>query len=163
MIIRVQHKRQYTVIANASLRDERLSFRATGILAYVLSLPDGTEISGTRLAAVKSEGRDAVFTALKELEEARYLKRDKRQDETGRWYTVCTISELPPGNPQPITGFQESVNQESVFQELKTEVLKASTRDASLEIRLPPELSDEAKAHGLAEIRKLRQRDEETG
>lgn len=119
MIIRVKHQRRFTVISDDTIRDPRLSYRATGVLAYLLSLPDQTEISGLRLAQSKPEGRDAVFAALKELETAGYLKRDRRQDpESKRWYTVSTLVEIP-GNQHPIPGFQESASQESAFQESK--------------------------------------------
>lgn len=100
MIIRVPHRRKYTVIANAALRDARLSFRATGVLAYLLSLPDGSEISGRRLADIKAEGRDAIIRALDELNAAGYLARERYQVTGGRWTTVLTIRELPtPENP----------------------------------------------------------------
>lgn len=104
MIIRVEHKARYTVIADASLKDERLSFRATGVLAYLLSLPDGADISGRRLCLAKKEGRDAVMSALKELEEAGYLRRDRTQEADGTWSTLCTLVESPsPENPDPVT------------------------------------------------------------
>lgn len=120
MIIRTSHHRRFTVIADDTIRDPRLSFRATGILAYLLSLPDHSEITGLRIAALKREGRDAVYAALKELESAGYLKRERRQDpQTRRWYHVQTLAEVP-GNQHPFPGFQESANQESANQEIKT-------------------------------------------
>lgn len=102
MIIRVPHRRQFTIIADGALRDPRLSFRATGVLAYLLSLPDGSQVSGRRLTTVKSEGRDAILRALDELETAGYLCRDKVQNLVdGRWTTAVTVLELPPGNLPP--------------------------------------------------------------
>jgi len=149
VIIRVAHKKGYTVISDAALRDKELSFRATGVLAYLLSLPDGTEISGVRLVDAKQEGRDAVYTAMKELETAGYVTRQKRQDSTGHWFTTCTVSELPPEKQPPITGFQKSVNRQSVSQEIKAFSTNNEYQgDASLENHnptpmptgLPPEL-----------------------
>lgn len=103
MIIRVPHRRRYTVIADAALRDSRLSFRATGVLAYLLSLPDGSEVSARRLADTKSEGRDAILRALDELQMAGYLDRERQQVEAGRWTTAVTIRELPsPENPDSV-------------------------------------------------------------
>ena len=41
MIIRViRHEQNFTVIDNACQRDLTLSFKATGLLAYLLSMPD---------------------------------------------------------------------------------------------------------------------------
>lgn len=103
MIIRVPHRRQFTIIADAALRDGRLSFRATGVLAYLLSLPDGTEVSARRLVQAKSEGRDAILRALDELQAVGYLTRDKQQNTVdGRWTTSVVIRERPsPENPDP--------------------------------------------------------------
>lgn len=105
MIIRVPHRHQYTVIADVALRDARLSFRATGVLAYLLSLPDGSQISGRRLIEIKSEGRDAILRALGELESAGYLVRDRLQGADGRWGTAVTLQEAPsPENPDSVPG-----------------------------------------------------------
>lgn len=130
MIIRVEHKRRFTVIADASLRDPRLSFRATGVLAFLLSLADGTDISGRRLCQTKKEGRDATLAALKELEEAGYLVRSRHQNPAdGRWTTLCTVVEAATDNPPPSPGFQDSDIQDSENQDLKAfEVLEPSTK-----------------------------------
>ncbi|MGR5875594.1 hypothetical protein ACT7DH_27750 [Bacillus pacificus] len=39
-IFRVKKDVNYSVIHNTPLRDEKLSWRAKGLLAYMLSLPD---------------------------------------------------------------------------------------------------------------------------
>lgn len=130
MIIRVEHKRRFTVIADASLRDPRLSFRATGVLAFLLSLADGTDISGRRLCQTKKEGRDATLAALKELEEAGYLVRSRHQNPAdGRWTTLCTVVEAATDNPPPSPGFQDSDIQDSENQDLKAfELPTANTK-----------------------------------
>lgn len=106
MIIRVEHRSRYTVIANAALRDDRLSFRATGVLAYILTFHNEVQIGGARLASVKREGRDAVLGALTELETAGYLRREREQGPDGKWRTVCVVHEIQPSpeNPDSVPG-----------------------------------------------------------
>lgn len=74
------HKRTrdrfYTVLGNEILRDNRLSFLARGLLAYLLSFTG--EISGAdikTLAANNPEGQQAIARAFRELVEYGYVKR----------------------------------------------------------------------------------------
>lgn len=97
--------RNFTQLENAMLRDERLSFRATGLLAYLLSLPQGSAIDSTTLSGRKREGRDAIRSAYRELEGCGYVERERTQDPGGTWRTLTHVYEEPPK-----TGNQASVD-----------------------------------------------------
>jgi hypothetical protein len=59
------------------LTDPHLSFKARGLLAYLLSLePDELVTSAETLATVGRDGRDAVLSGLRELEDRDYLERE---------------------------------------------------------------------------------------
>lgn len=95
MIIRVaSHQNHYTVIRNKTLRDSRLSFKARGLLAYLLSLPDDTTLDRRRLEDAGPDGQMAIRTALQELAAAGYLCHEKHQDSHGRWRTEATVYEV---------------------------------------------------------------------
>lgn len=82
----------FLMLRNDVARDERLSYRASGVLADILSRPDNWTTSADRLASARpaGEGRDAIRTALTELERAGYLIRRKVRGERGRytWHQI---------------------------------------------------------------------------
>lgn len=61
----------------------------------MLSLPSNWDYSVNGLVTIVKENKAAVQSALKELEEHKYLKRTRVQDETGRFDYVYDIYEKP--------------------------------------------------------------------
>lgn len=127
-IVRAERpKSNFTIVQNTVIRDHRLSFRARGILVFILSMPDNWSTSSDYLGRISKEGRDAVRAAMKELQSAGYIQRTKQQSSQGRWQTVTIVHDTPVENPVdkwgiyplPKTDFQSSVNQ-SLIEELTT-------------------------------------------
>jgi len=81
----------YTIIKNETLRNPSLSFRARGIHAYLLSMPDNWRTSALQMSRQGQEGRDAILKALQELEDAGFVKRTKSQDPRGRWHSEMVV------------------------------------------------------------------------
>ena len=121
MIIRVvRHETNFTVIDNACLRDCTLSFKATGLLAYLLSMPDEWTPRRDQLSEVKTDGVASIRAALKELTDAGYLVRKVERLPDGRTVTISEIHERPVAGNQPVavrkSHLQPVVNQPVVHQ-----------------------------------------------
>jgi hypothetical protein len=99
-VIRIERSNPSVSIPIATLQDGRLSFRARGVLVFLLSQPS-VEVSTADLWAFSpegmGEGRDKIREALNELKEAGYLTqtRESRPDERGvkKWFTISTVSD----------------------------------------------------------------------
>jgi hypothetical protein len=89
----VKHEKPYVQIDKSALNDARLSFRAKGLYAYLMSKPNDWNINMKHLENMSpKEGREAIRGAMKELRECGYSKRQPIQNlKTGRmagWETV---------------------------------------------------------------------------
>lgn len=95
--------RKFARIDNASLQDRALSFRARGILGYIISMPSTWTHSAERLAAVSKEGVDSIRAALRELEAGGYAELRKVRSARGSWIHRWFFSESPKArNPDPL-------------------------------------------------------------
>lgn len=95
-IFRVNKEINYTTIDNNIFKNKDLSYRATGLLTTMLSLPDNWDFTEMGLVALKKESRETIRKTLKELEECRYLIRTRNRDEKGRLTdTTYDIYETP--------------------------------------------------------------------
>lgn len=110
--IRVAKRTRYTTIDQRTIRDDRLSFRARGILVWLLDHPDDWSARADVIARAGTEGRDAVRSALQELEFCGYLVRDRRRDALGRWHSEIWVYEQPCPN-ESRSDFQASEDQAS--------------------------------------------------
>ena len=84
-------------IENALLQDERLSYRARGVAASLLSRPDDWRFNASDLA-VKNESEHCIANAIKELRIFGYILRIKKQGVDGRWKTTLFLYEQPTAN-----------------------------------------------------------------
>lgn len=88
-IIRTKRTKNFTVLNNDLIRDSRLSFKARGLLQYMLSMPDDWKFYVSELAKHSSkEGESAIKTGLEELEELGYMRRIQRRESNGKFGAV---------------------------------------------------------------------------
>jgi hypothetical protein len=96
--------RPFVRIPNDWMRDARLSYRARGVLAQIMTHTDDWIVNLASLVAGGSEGRDAVKGALAELRAAGYLALVTNQEAdtgriTGREYVLTDPAEISVKNP----------------------------------------------------------------
>jgi hypothetical protein len=70
---RKRKKNGFTQIDNSVFENEKLSYRAKGLIGYLLSRPNNWKFNKTDLVRRSTEGRDAVYKAIDELKEQNYL------------------------------------------------------------------------------------------
>jgi hypothetical protein len=91
---------QYAQIPNSWLRDSRLTLKAIGLLAQIMSHRPGWNMSIRNLAANNKVGRDSISAALKELEFYGYLVRTQERGENNKWgEAIYTTSDPMPDKP----------------------------------------------------------------
>lgn len=98
-VMRIKRRDSFTVIDNAVLNHKTLSLKATGLLCYLLSKPNGWRISSVRIANDKIDGRDSVRTAMRELQELGFISAERERQEDGTLQTVVYVYESPSLNP----------------------------------------------------------------
>lgn len=104
----------FTVIRNELGLDSRLSYRARGVLIAILVRPDNWKTSAQALSRQGVEGRDAIRSALRELENAGYLVRQNVRNSDGTFRFEAVIYDSPQVRPKP--GNPASENQASEIQ-----------------------------------------------
>ena len=93
-------KRNYTVMSNHHLRNAGLSLKSKGLLSMMLSLPEDWNYTTRDLAKICKEGTDSIGSALKGLERAGYIVRNRLRDSKGKIvdveYAFSGIRWIPP-------------------------------------------------------------------
>ncbi|MDJ0386133.1 hypothetical protein [Streptomyces sp. G-G2] len=79
------------MLPTATLEDSRLSFRARGILAYLLAKPDSWRVAADRISNAGKEGVEAVRTALRELRDAGYYRVVTERLADGTFHRVTEV------------------------------------------------------------------------
>ena len=103
-VFRIEKTRDYTVMSNHHLRNVGLSLKSKGLLSMMLSLPEDWNYTTRGLAKICKEGTDSIGSALKELERAGYIVRNRLRDSKGKIVDVEYViyeTPHPPDTGQP--------------------------------------------------------------
>ena len=157
LIFRAQHTAGFTTLSNAMLGDIRLSWKARGLLAYLLSKPPNWKVIISHLVTQGSDGKAAIVAGLDELEGFGYLKRTRRPKVKGQfdgWFIYvyeipCKIPDETASDFQHPTAsdFPATDNQSL----LNTEVQKTDLQKKENELSISDPVD-------MADVRERRQR-----
>ncbi|WP_078129793.1 hypothetical protein [Leptospira alexanderi] len=84
-------ERDFTISSNIWIRDHRLSWKARGLLIFILQLPPDWSVNSEELQTHASDKRESTVAGLRELEHFGYAELNRERDpQTGRiaqvWY-----------------------------------------------------------------------------
>lgn len=93
-IFKHKMEQDYTVIPNATLGDCRLSWKAKGLLVYLLSLPANWEVHTNEVVKHATDGEKSLTSGLAELLEFKYVIRNELRGDKGKYegYEYCVYS-----------------------------------------------------------------------
>ena len=127
---------RYTQIPNTWARDERLGFRARGILLLLMSHQDGWRISLEHLAGDSPDGITSVRTAILQLEEFGYLirsqtKNDQNRFDISEWQIIDPFENAieSPSSEKPTTEKPTSEN----LTHKKPNILETQSKETNIE------------------------------
>ena len=103
-VFRVERTRDYTVMSNHHLKNKELTLKAKGLLSQMLSLPEDWDYTLSGLSAINRESKDAIRSAVNELESAGYIRRRQTVDARGKFSgNEYVIYEQPPLLDSPLS------------------------------------------------------------
>lgn len=170
-VFRVERTRDYTVMSNYHLRDKNLSLKAKGLLSQMLSLPEDWDYTLAGLSYINRESKDAIRSAVNELEKAGYVQRRQTTDANGKFsvneYIIyeCSVTPAPslekplsenPTTDNPSTGKPLSENPTQINTK-KTRKEKQNTDGSntdsipSFREPIPEEPSETNRSEGVSE------------
>ena len=124
----------FTILPNAMLQDDRLSWKARGLLSYMLSKPNDWVFYDSELVNhSKKDGMTSLRSAIKELKEFGYFKKEAIRDELGRvkqWVTYVDDEPIQntenPQSGQPTFSENHNVDNQKL---LSTDLLPSKNNN----------------------------------
>ncbi|MGC7931282.1 DnaD domain protein [Lysinibacillus sp. VIII_CA] len=129
-IIRVAKNSNYVVMNRTALNDNRLSWKAKGIMAYMLSMPDDWVFYMDELMTHSTDGKASFRAGFNELKQCGYIERKpiREGQRIKEWETI--VHEVPINSL--LTDFQEVEKQEVGFQEVENRTLLSTDNNQVL-------------------------------
>ena len=116
-IRRTNRTGNFTTVRNEYLQDVNLSWKAKGLITYIMSLPPDWQLNLSDLKKRSKDGRDATAAGLRELITNGYCQRCKVRGDGGTFvgcdYEVSDIKEFEPEQPQTENPFMDTPQTEN--------------------------------------------------
>jgi predicted transcriptional regulator len=90
-IVRVIKSKDYKTICNRIFKDRRLSLKAKGLLAMLLSFSDSWKLSISGLYSILKEGKVSIRSTMNELIKYGYVERERVKDKKGVYIGINYI------------------------------------------------------------------------
>lgn len=84
-IFKIHHTKDYTIISNKILEDKNLTWKAKGLMAYLLSRPEDWRVFMKQLEGISKDGKHATRSALQELIDKGYIVKKVLRDKKGKF------------------------------------------------------------------------------
>ena len=127
------HDQPYVMVDKALITDERLSFKAMGLLVYLIAKPASWRVCLKHLATTHRDGVDAVRSAMDELLACGYARRTLIRNEDGTLAgTETCVSEVPfPPEPEAADAPEDSVTDTGKSVDGSTDIGKSNASKES--------------------------------
>ena len=143
-LIRVKKDQNFTTINNEFIFNKNLSLKAKGLLCHILALPNDWTLYVEEVGKWHKDGKDAIYSAFKELTANGYMKREKiRQNGKFKGYDYIVFEK--PNMEKPETEKPETENPQLLNTDITKDLIKLNTNNSKTEgIKYPFELNFEA-------------------
>lgn len=112
-IKKANRKTNFTTVNNDFLHDVNLSWKAKGMIVYIMSLPADWDLNVSDLKNRSKDGRDATAGGLRELIDNNYCRRVRSREKggtfTGYDYEVSDVK-FEPQTENPVMGQPQTEN-----------------------------------------------------
>ena len=112
----------FTQIPNDWVRDNRLTFKARGLMAMLMSHSQGWALSISQISRHTLEGKDAISSAVRELEKHGYLIRT--QENNGKFGEAVWTTRDPGVADYPMADYPTTENPHTKKNNIKEEHIK---------------------------------------
>ena len=112
-VVRIHKTANFTVMSNYHFKEKGMSLKAKGLLSLMLSLPDDWNYSISGLVTLSKDGKDSVMSALAELEEFKYLVRNRTTNSKGQFSGIEYNIFEQPQTENPIADKQKEEKQKA--------------------------------------------------